>query len=140
MDKVKRAQLIAAIRAVESPSRSQRVLVSRSQFFDGNDDPGSIGCNLTKHPGVGAFDKVFDQIEHTEGVSGVYLAISEVDETYDDIWPFTDTALIATCLAPSTFEAVLRRLSPDSIAPSQESFSNPPVISEGYQLVSVWWD
>ena len=140
MDKVKRVQLVSIIRALGVSTGGQRVLVSRAQFFDGNDDPGSIGCNLTKHPGVDAFDQVLGRIERMEGVSGVYLAITEVDETYDDIWPFTDTALIATRLAPSTFAPLMRNLTPDSIGLSQDSFANPPRMPEGYQLVSVWWD
>ena len=141
MDKEKRTQLIAAIKALGYSTGGNRVLVTRSQFFDGNDDPGSIGCNLIpEHPGVAAFDSAFRKIENMDGVAGVYFAITEINETYDDIWLFTDTAWIITRLTPSAFESFLRPLEPDEIGFSNEQFANPPAITEGYRLVQVWWD
>lgn len=140
MDKTKCAGLIAAVKARGYSVDGNRVMVTRSEFFDGNDDPGSIGCNLIEHPGVAAFDAIFRQIEAMDGVSGVYLAITEIDETYDNIWPFSDTALIVTRLAPSVFESILQTLEPDEVARSQDMFANPPPIPPGYQSVYVWWD
>jgi hypothetical protein len=140
IDKAKRAQLIATAKALGYSIGGNRVLITRSQFFDGNDDDSSIGCNLLKHPGVVAFDKAFRQIENMDGVAGVFLAITEIDETYDSIWPFADTAWIVTRLMPSAFKSILKRLEPDELAPGQESFANPPAIPEGHQLVYVWWD
>ena len=121
MDKVKRAELIATARAQGYATGGARVVVTRSQFFDRNDDPGSIGCNLSSHPGVAAFAGTLEQ-------------------TYDSIWPFTDTVVIVTRLAPSMFEPLLRLLQPDEIAPSREVFANLPPIPDGYQAVHVWWD
>jgi hypothetical protein len=140
MDKTKCAGLIAAVKARGYSVDGNRVLVTRSEFFDGNDDPGSIGCNLIEHPGVAAFDAIFRQIEAMDGVSGVYLAINEIDETYDNIWPISDTALIVTRLAPSVFESILQTLEPDEVARSQDTFANPPAIPQGYQSLYVWWD
>jgi hypothetical protein len=115
------------------------VLVTRSEFFDGNDDIGSIGCNLLDHPGVSAFNDALQKIENMYGVSGVYLAIADLDETYDT-WPFTDTVWIVTRLKASDFESILESLEPDEIVAFEERFSNPPEIPEGYHLVYVWWD
>lgn len=33
-----------------------------SEFFDGNDDLGSIGCNLSDHPGIEAFRDTFARL------------------------------------------------------------------------------
>lgn len=140
MDKAKRVQLIAAAKTLGYSSDGNRVLVARSQFFDGNDDPGSIGCNLLEHPGIAAFDDTFHQIEDMEGVAGVYLAITEIDETYDNIWPFTDTAYIVTRLDPSVFTDVLQPLEPDEVGYGEEAFANPPTVPVGYHLVQAWWD
>ena len=140
MDKTKCAKLIAAVKERGYSAGGDRVLVNRSEFFNGNDDPGSIGCNLLKHPGVDAFDAVFRKIEAMDGVAGVYLAITEIDETSDNIWPFSDTALIVTRLSPTAFESVLRPLEPDEAAISHEAFANPPAIPQGHQFVYVWWD
>jgi hypothetical protein len=48
------ARKCAALKArlAEQPAPQ---LVPAAEFFDGNGDLGSIGCNLTKHPGITAF-------------------------------------------------------------------------------------
>jgi hypothetical protein len=115
------------------------VLVSRSEFFDGNDDLGSIGCNLGNHPGTEAFDAAFRAIEALPGVSGVYFGINELlDE--DGSWPFSDTAYIVTSQPPATFRQILAPLQPDSIEVQTEQFANPPAVPAGHSLVLVWWD
>jgi hypothetical protein len=117
-----------------------RVLVTRQEFFDGNDCEESIGCNLNEHPGIAAFDSAFRQIEWMEGIAGVYFAITEIDESYDSIWPFSDTACVVTQLLPSAIAAVVHTLEPSEVIPSPESFLNHPTIPPGYQLIHVWWD
>ena len=48
-----RERLILRIKALGLPSyEGPRPLVSLEEYFDGNDDLGSIGCNLSDHPGV----------------------------------------------------------------------------------------
>ena len=54
MDNTKRARLAAIVRERAYSDSGPRVLVSRSEFFDDNDDLGSIGCNLGNHPGTEA--------------------------------------------------------------------------------------
>jgi hypothetical protein len=115
------------------------VLVSRQEFFDGNDDPASIGCNLMEHPGMEAFDAAFRAIEALPGVSGVYLAITElIDE--EGMWPFTDTAFIVTSLSPDAFEQILAPLQPDEVERFSETFANSPKIPAKHRLIHVWWD
>jgi hypothetical protein len=140
MDKIKRAQLISLVKGRGYSVGGVRVLVSRNQFFDGNDDLGSIGCNLFDHPGIAAFDDAFRLIEGMDGVASIYLAITEIDETNDTIWPFTDTAYIVTRLKPSTFADILQPLEPDEIGYAEETFANPPTVPTGYRFVQVWWD
>jgi len=139
MDKTKLATINALIKERGYVYTQTRVLVTREEFFDGNDDPGSIGCNLLEHPGVEVFDKAFQRIEKMDGVDGVYFAITEVDEKWGN-WPFTDTAWIVTRLEPSAFKNILKPLRPDEIGEFDEAFMNPPVIPEGYKLIQVWWD
>jgi hypothetical protein len=139
-DRKKRRQLMAAAKALGYSDGGNRVLVTPRQFFDGNYDAASIGCNLPKHPGIAAFSRAFRKIEKMDGVAEVYFAITEIDETYDSIWPFTDTALIVTRLAPAVLQPLLKKLEPYEIGLSEEVFVNPPAIPEGYQSVCVCWD
>jgi hypothetical protein len=141
MDINKRKQLIEVAKARGYVGMgSPRVLVTLQEFFDGNDDEGSIGCNLTKHPGIPAFEAAFRQIASMNGVAGVYFAITEIDETYESIWPFTDTACVVTTLMPSAFKTILEPLNPDEIGTMNEALANPPNMSPGHQLICVWWD
>ncbi len=141
MDTSKRQRLIDTAKARGYVDMgSPRVLVTRQEFFDDNDDLGSIGCNLIEHPGVPAFEGAFRQIADMDGVAGVYFAITEIDEGYADIWPFTDTAYIVTVLKPSVFDSVLGPLHPDEVGPGDEAFANPPAIPSGFELIRVWWD
>ena len=50
----------AKCRAVkqELAAQPEPQLVSAARFFDGNDDLGSIGCNLSDHPGIETFRKL----------------------------------------------------------------------------------
>jgi hypothetical protein len=51
VDLQKRRRLLETI-ASQPPDEA---LVTIDQFFDGNDDLGSIGCNLAPHPGLHVF-------------------------------------------------------------------------------------
>ena len=60
MDREKRKQLIETAKSRGYTGMAPpRVLVTREEFFDGNDDEGSIGCNLNDHPGLDAFNAAF---------------------------------------------------------------------------------
>ena len=54
MDHHKRAQLVERIMRLNALPSTMPV-VPLEAFFDGNDELGSIGCNLGDHPGVHAF-------------------------------------------------------------------------------------
>ena len=47
MNLEKRNALVAELSSAADP-----ILVPIARFFDGNDDRGSIGCNLKHHPGI----------------------------------------------------------------------------------------
>ena len=139
MNDAKRIQLVNAIRDRGHSDSGPRVLVSRPEFFDGNNDLGAIGCNLGNHPGIEAFDRTFRDIEAMPGVCGVYFAISELlDEP--TMWPFSDTAYIVTSQPAQAFQQLLAQLDPDTIETQTEEFANPPPIPAGHSLVQVRWD
>ena len=139
MDETKRSQIVSTIRSCGYTETSPRVLVTRHQFFDGNDDLGSLGCNLSEHPGLETFDSVFRSIEALPEVSGVFFPISELlDE--EGMFPYTDTAIIVTSLSPRAFEQLLAPLQPDEIHSHSEKFANPPIIPPKHHLICAWWD
>ncbi|WP_238333548.1 hypothetical protein, partial [Luteimonas marina] len=115
-------------------------VVPLDRFFDGNDDEGSIGCNLVPHPGVPLFRDTLLGLLQRPDVTAVYALISELDPD-DDSWPFTDTVLVAGTIQPEALTEALSALQPDYVAfadPDEigELGIEPPVV----QGVTAWWD
>jgi hypothetical protein len=114
-------------------------LVPIDRFFDGNDDLGSIGCNLSDHPGVDRFREILVGLTRRPDVQAVYAQIAELDPD-EDCWPFTDTVLVVGSIDPDTLQDLVGPLQPDEVGPAISHI--PPSISEkhdGHALV-VWWD
>jgi hypothetical protein len=115
-------------------------IVAVEEFFDGNDDLGSIGCNLDQHPGVGTFRDVFAQLLRRSDVQAVYAQISELDPG-KDCWPFSDTVLVVGSISAVDLQKAVRSLQPDEVA-AAEAFGVSPAIGErhGSPVLAVWWD
>src|SRR5579872_2369820 len=75
-------------------AQPQPAIVPVAEFFDGNDDVGSIGCNLSRHPGINAFRDVLTGLLSRPDVQAVYAQVAELDPG-EDSWPFADTILVA---------------------------------------------
>jgi hypothetical protein len=68
------AKKCAALK-VELEGQPEPQVVRAERFFDGNDDTGSIGCNLSEHPGITAFQKILTGLESRSDVQAVYTQI-----------------------------------------------------------------
>lgn len=68
MDARKRLALKTAL-----ARRSEPLLVEVGPFFDGNDDEGSIGCNLDPHPGIARFWDTLVSLGQRRDVEAVYV-------------------------------------------------------------------
>jgi hypothetical protein len=116
-------------------------VVSLEMFFDGNDDEGSIGCNLTVHPGPERFYAILRDIRDRADVFAVWVGISEVMD--DNQWPFSDHVYVVTTATASEVAAWARELQPDE--PTTEWWTGQPParpipIPTGATLVTLWWD
>ena len=125
---------------VNDPS-AQRPLLTLSEFFDGNDDFGSIGCNLSPPPGPAKFHEVLKHIAERPDVAHVRVQITMFDDP--EMWPFSDTVWVITSATPETvarwFDASLK---PDGCTAGwTEGVSFDPVtVPEGMRPVACWWD
>lgn len=135
MDTSKRNRLIADL-SFEPPPQ----IVPIDRFFDGNDDLGSIGCNLQDHPGIDTFREILAGLTKRDDVEAVYAQISELDPG-EGCWPFTDTIYIAGTISPNELQEILAPLQPDQIGPGEE-FGIPEGISGKHTgpLLAAWWD
>ena len=115
-------------------------LVSVERFFDGNDDRGSIGCNLMEHPGVDMFRDVLVGLLRRPDVEAVYVQIAELDPG-DHGWPFTDTIFVVGSIKADQLLAAVSALEPDEVAPAEEFGVSPAVLERrGAAVFCVWWD
>lgn len=134
MDQGKRDQLVARLSTQPEPH-----IVDFEGFFDGNDDPASIGCNLLPHPGIEAFRDAFARLAQRPDVKGVYAQIYELDPG-EDCWPFTDTILVVGSIPVEDVAAELSALEPDEVCTATEF--NLTYLAERFMepVVVAWWD
>ena len=99
--------------------QSEPQIIAAERFFDGNDDLGSIGCNLDKHPGVEVFRDVFAGLLRRPDVQAVYAQISELDPG-DGCWPFTDTILVVGTIPADELREAVGALQPDEVGDAEQ--------------------
>ena len=134
-DETKRDRLIARLSNEPEPQ-----IVEIEAFFDGNDDLGSIGCNLLPHPGIEAFRNALLRIAARPDVKGVYAQIFELDPG-EGCWPFTDTILIVGDISSEDVQSELASLEPDEVRKGEE-FGLPEEYTNrlGGPILVAWWD
>ena len=135
MDTVKRNQLIDQLSDEPEPQ-----VVSIETFFDGNDDPGSIGCNLTVHPGIQTFRDTFARIGRRSDVQAIYAQISELDPG-EGCWPFSDTIFVVGSIPEADLASELALLEPDEVGMGNR-FGVGTVVAERHSapVLVAWWD
>jgi hypothetical protein len=125
---------------VNNPS-TRRPLLTLPEFFEGNNDDGSIGCNLSPSPGPRIFYEVLKEIAARSDVADVRVQITMHDDP--EMWPFSDTIWVITSATPEKvaewFEKLIR---PDRCSAGwREGVSYEPVrIPNGMWPVACWWD
>ncbi|GAB3786695.1 hypothetical protein [Dyella agri] len=114
--------------------------VSIDEFFDGNDDEGSIGCNLwPNHPGIAAFRETLATLAARHDVDQVVIEINEADPGADD-WPFSDVVYVAGAVPELTLQSLLSPLAPDEVA-EMPAHDAPPYLQRiSSPIFRVWWD
>lgn len=124
----------------ELSEASDPILVPIARFFDGNDDLGSIGCNLPEHPGIEAFQKTFAALAQRSDVSAIYAQIAEVDPG-EGCWPFADTVFVFGDIREEELSRLLAPLQPDEVGPVASFDVSPAVKSKHPKPVLLaWWD
>jgi len=137
IEPAKRERLLRLIRA-QPEYGDGRALVTVSEFFDGNDDLGSIGCNLSDHPGVDHFRQVLSDIEDRSDVEEVWMQIYDLEEGE---WPFSENVLIIGKVPTSEIARLSESLQPSEISELQMEWI--PARAKhlaGLNYINLWWD
>jgi hypothetical protein len=135
VDEAKRQVLIQALARAPEPQ-----MVPVGTFFDGNDDQGSIGCNLNPHPGIDTFRRILTELTARDDVTAVYASISELDPGFGS-WPFTDVVVVVGSIAPSVLAGLLAPLQPDEVLAGEElHLPGAFLAAQTEPVLGAWWD
>lgn len=137
-----RKQLAEKIYEQGYPDAVTPPIVSLEDFFDGNSDEGSIGCNLLEHPGIETFYNILLKIRERENVQDVLIEIMEIEDD-EDYWAFSERLYILTSADSEAVESWVNVLKPSDLDDEGYVFGTPPLAPElknGYKVYSVWWD
>jgi hypothetical protein len=141
----KREELINMVRRQGLPvydGRTPFPVVSLERFFEGNTDYGSIGCNLSDHPGPEGFYRLLKAVRDRDDVQDVLIEVYEIEEDDDTMWPFSERLYVLTRAAPEQIAGWLSPLQPDEIGEgyAQGKPAAAPQLEPGLRVLSAWWD
>lgn len=135
-----RSRILARIGDINDAERP-RPLVTLEEFFEGNDDFGSIGYNFyPDQPKPAEFFEVFRAIRSKVGVASVLVQVQDLEDP--DGWPSTDTIWVITSASPNELRSWLGdRFRPDDILIGfpkgrVEHHNVPP----GMRALGIWYD
>jgi hypothetical protein len=119
--------------------------VSLEEFFEGNDDPGSLCCNVSEHPGVQALYAAFAGIRDRPDVQDVLVVIQEVVD--EQSWPFSSNVYVITAAAPDQVSEMVHQGLPEAAWPDsiEPATGQPPPVglprpAPGFRVYDLWWD
>jgi len=120
-----------------------RPLLTLEEFFEGNDDFGSIGYNFyPDQPAPSEFYVLFKRIREKPEVANVLVEVSQHE--IPDEWPSSDTIWIVTSAASDEIlEWLGERFRPDDELWDgwTEHLTRETVeVPDGHRPVGVWWD
>jgi hypothetical protein len=138
----KRVELINKIKKIGLPQDIKETpIVSLEDFFMGNDDIGSIGCNLLDHPGTESFFKLLKEIREKDNVSGIFVGIYEIEEEDETMWPFSEKVYIITSASKDDVKEWVMPLDVSEVDEVKKSSLKPsPVVEDGFRIIQLWWD
>ena len=139
-----RRELIEKIKRIGLPSAGNPPpVVSLEDFFAGNEDYGSIGCNLSGHPGPRFFFEKLKEVWARPDVQDVLVEINEVEEGDESMWPFSDRVYVLSSAAREEVADWVAALMPDEV---EEGFAyggppaSAPELGVGMRAHAVWRD
>lgn len=137
----KREELIARIKKQGDPNDpgGPLIVVGVEEFFAGNEDLGSIGCNLIPHPGIDRCRAVLCGIQSRDDVQ---VALVQINEVVEGEWPYSNTVYIFSSAPRESVAGWLFELKPDGVYEGYP-FGKPPAAPDpgpGMRVYGAWWD
>lgn len=118
-------------------------IVSLDDFFIGNEDIGSIGCNLSPPLTQGIFYQNLKDICSRPDVEEIWIEITDLEEDNPDplTWPFSDKIFIVTSASQPEVARWLEPLQPDEVDSFYiNSRLKSTELEAGTKIYRAWWD
>jgi hypothetical protein len=135
------ARLMKRLGDVNDFTRPQQ-LVTLAEFFEGNNDWGSIGYNCLKPQSPQEWYRFLKGIASRPDVHDVRIEVQE--QPSPDRWPFTETIWVITTASPDDVRAWFpEHMHPDDIFLGLDrpvGKVQPYDIPAGYTAVGLWYD
>ena len=133
--------MISKVQEQRLPDSKALPVVSLDEFFSGNSDYGSIGCNLPEHPGLSRFFAVLTETRERPSVQDVLVEVNEIVSDPQS-WPFSDRVYVLSSATLDEVRSWLVSLQPDDVT---EGWANgvplaAPSLSTGMKVYAAWWD
>jgi hypothetical protein len=115
-------------------------IVTLEDFFQGNNDLGSIGCYLLTHPGLDGFFSVLKQIRDRGDVQDVLVEIYQISDQAS--WPSSERVYILTSATSEEVIEWMHALQPVEISKGW-AYGEPaaaPDLMSGIEVYAAWWD
>lgn len=130
--------ILERIKKAGFPKRE--VAVSVDDFFDGNEDDGSIGANLyPEQPSLKTFYDIFKTMLASDSVENIFIRIVDAEDTD---WFYSDTVYVVGDATLEEVTEMLKELHPTEIY-SDWMYGKPvniPNVNTNKNIYSVWWD
>lgn len=119
---------------------STGAVTTLERFFDGNDDRGSICCNLDPHPGIARVRDVLTGLLTRPDVEGVYVYVLDINPG-EHSWPHSDTVLVVGNIKLRALKNAVADLMPDEVGTAIDGIL-PPDIRKRHngRVRTIWWD
>jgi hypothetical protein len=135
------ARITERVNRLGHPDNPQtpRPLLTVEEFFEGNTEIGSIGCNLLPTPSPEIFHDLLKALGKRPDVKDIRVQVTAFDVPE---WPFSDTVYIMT----SAESEVVMSWFPEGIRPDEtwSGFADmdfePYEVPQGTRAVGCWWD
>ena len=134
----KRATLLERIGDINN-NDLPRPLVGLELFFEGNDDLGSIGCNLPGPVSPADFYALLKDLRKRSDVRDILIEVKDQEDP--DGWPFSDTIWFITSADPAEVKSWFpENLAPDDVVDGFSANIEPYKVPDGFRAVGAWYD
>jgi hypothetical protein len=133
----KRSSLLAKI--MKAGFSKNEVFVSVAEFFDGNDDAGSIGCNIYPYPpSLKQFFETLSAIKALDKTHDLLVRIADID---DGEWFYTDAIYLFGEYDLEEVKQLFAVLKPDEVNEGlMYGMPGNYINQSDVKAYSIWWD